>query len=64
MIKYCFEEFDLNWIEISVVVNNEKSWVIFERLGFIREGMLCDNELLNGIYLLSYIYSLLKLEYD
>lgn len=64
LIKYCFEELDLNRIEISAAVNNEKSRAIPERLGFTREGMLRDNELLNGIYSSSYIYSLLKSEYD
>ncbi|EHS22307.1 hypothetical protein IS91_1466 [Staphylococcus aureus subsp. aureus IS-91] len=42
----------------------KKSRAIPERLGFTREGMLRDNELLNGIYSSSYIYSLLKSEYD
>ena len=40
-----------------------KSQAIPERLGFTR-GMLRDNELLNGIYSSSYIYSLLKSEYN
>ncbi|EZY12576.1 GNAT family N-acetyltransferase, partial [Staphylococcus aureus] len=47
-----------------VAVNNEKSQAIPERLGFTREGMLRDNELLNGIYSSSYIYSLLKSEFN
>ncbi|EZS77642.1 GNAT family N-acetyltransferase, partial [Staphylococcus aureus] len=64
LIKYCFDEIDLNRIEISVAVNNEKSQAIPERLGFTREGMLRDNELLNGIYSSSYIYSLLKSEFN
>lgn len=64
LIKYCFDEIDLNRIEISAAVHNEKSRAIPERLGFTREGMLRDNELLNGIYSSSYIYSLLKSEYN
>lgn len=64
LIKYCFDEIDLNRIEISAAANNEKSQAIPERLGFTREGMLRDNELLNGIYSSSYIYSLLKSEYN
>ncbi|HCU9712781.1 TPA: GNAT family N-acetyltransferase [Staphylococcus aureus] len=64
LIKYCFDEIELNRIEISAAVNNEKSQAIPERLGFTREGMLRDNELLNGIYSSSYIYSLLKSEYN
>lgn len=35
-----------------------KDWDLLE------EGMLRDNELLNGIYSSSYIYSLLKSEYN
>ncbi len=64
LIKYCFDEIELNRIEISAAVNNEKSQAIPERLGFTEEGMLRDNELLNGIYSSSYIYSLLKSEYN
>ena len=63
LIKYCFDEIDLNRIEISAAAN-KKSQAIPERLGFTREGMLRDNELLNGIYSSSYIYSLLKSEYN
>ncbi|CDR22493.1 GNAT family N-acetyltransferase [Staphylococcus schweitzeri] len=64
LIKYCFEEVGLNRIEISAAVNNEKSQAIPERLGFTKEGMLRDNELLNGFYSSSYVYSLLKSEYN
>ncbi|MDN8667705.1 GNAT family protein, partial [Staphylococcus aureus] len=64
LIKYCFEELDFNLIEISAAVNNEKRRSIPDRLGFTREGMLRDNEFLNVIYSSSYIYSLLKSEYD
>ncbi len=46
---------------MHAAVNNEKSRAIPERLGFTREGMLRDNELLNGIYSSSYIYSFPKI---
>lgn len=42
----------------------KKSQAIPERLGFTKEGKLRDNELLNGAYSSSYIYSLLKSEYN
>lgn len=63
LIKYCFEELDLNRIEISAAVNNEKAELFLKGWDLL-EGMLRDNELLNGIYSSSYIYSLLKSEYD
>ncbi len=35
----------------------KKAGLFPERLGFTREGMLRDNEFLNGIYSSSYIYT-------
>ncbi|WP_141707708.1 GNAT family N-acetyltransferase, partial [Staphylococcus aureus] len=64
LIKYCFDEIDLNRIESSAAANKEKSHAIPERLGFTRESLLRDNELLTGIYSSSYIYSLLQSEYN
>ena len=63
LIKYCFDEIDLNRIEISAAANNEKAKLFLKDWDLL-EGMLRDNELLNGIYSSSYIYSLLKSEYN
>lgn len=41
LIKYCFEELDLNRIEISAAVNNEKSrailkgWDLLEKVCYV-----------------------------
>ncbi len=42
----------------------KKAGLFLKGWDLLREGMLRDNELLNGIYSSSYIYSLLKSEYD
>ncbi len=42
----------------------KKAELFLKDWDLLREGMLRDNELLNGIYLSSYIYSLLKSEYN
>ena len=64
LIKYCFDEIDLNRIEISAAANNEKAKLFLKDWDLLERGMLRDNELLNGIYSSSYIYSLLKSEYN
>lgn len=63
LVNYCFEELKLNRVEISAAVNNVKSQNIPKKLGFQQEGIIRQNEKLNGQYSDSYIFSLLKSEF-
>ena len=64
LMAYCFEELDLNRIEIRVVPANAKSRAIPERLHFTVEGTLRHNELLNGTFYDHNVYSMLKHEWE
>ena len=63
LIRYVFEEFDINRVEIQMSTRNPKSKAIPERLGFTQEGVLRSNERLRGEFSDSYVYSLLREEY-
>ncbi|MEQ8924269.1 MAG: GNAT family protein, partial [Fulvivirga sp.] len=47
MVSHCFEEFDLNRVEIKCATKNHKSNKIPRRLAFNKEGVLRQAELLN-----------------
>lgn len=64
LIQYVFEEFDINRVEIRVATRNPKSRAIPERLGFTQEGVLRSDERLRGEFSDSYVYSLLRDEYE
>lgn len=64
LIKYIYEEFDINRIEICMSTQNPKSRAIPERLGFTQEGILRSDERLQGEFSDSYVYSLLRHEYE
>ena len=63
LIRYVFEEFDINRVEIQMSTRNPKSKAIPERLGFTQEGVLRSNERLRE-FSDSYVYSLLREEYE
>ncbi len=52
-----------NMILIEMSTKNKKSRTIPVRLGFTQEGILRSNERLQGEFLDSYVYSLLRYEY-
>lgn len=60
LTNYAFEEIGLNRIQIKVAVNNIDSRKIPEKLGFVKEGVERDGELLHDGYADLNIYSMLK----
>ncbi|MEO7049127.1 MAG: GNAT family protein, partial [Ferruginibacter sp.] len=63
LIDYGFSEMGLNRIEIKAATTNLKSQAIPEKLGFKKEGILREAEIVNGRYLDLVLFSLLKNEY-
>jgi ribosomal-protein-serine acetyltransferase len=62
-IQHCFTQLDVNRIEIKCGTGNDKSLAIAERLGFKKEGVLRQAELLYGNFIDLYLYSMLKTEW-
>ena len=60
IIDHAFAELKLNRIEIRSAPENTKSCAVAERLGFKREGVLRQNELLRGRYLDDVVYATLQ----
>ena len=64
LIQYVYEEYDINRIEIRMSTKNKKSRAIPIRLGFTQEGILRSDECLQGEFSDSYVYSVLREEYE
>ena len=62
LCNYCFNELNLNRIEIACATDNIKSQNIPERLNFKLEGTLRQREIINGKHLDHFLFSLLKSE--
>jgi ribosomal-protein-serine acetyltransferase len=63
LIDYGFSEMKLNRIEIKAATTNLKSQAIPEKLGFKKEGILREAEIVNGNYHDLVLFSLLANEY-
>jgi ribosomal-protein-serine acetyltransferase len=60
MLAWCFGPLGLNRVELRCATRNVASMRVAERLGFVREGMLRQDECLNGVFVDHYVYGLLK----
>lgn len=63
LVDYAFEELALNRIFIKTAVKNKKSAAIPINLGFSKEGIERDGELLNGKFQDLIVFSILKDEW-
>ncbi len=64
LISYGFTHFNLNRVEISCAVENEKSAAIPKRLGFTKEGYFRESEWLYDHFVDQELYSILKSEWN
>ena len=60
MIDFCFNDLDLNRIEIKCATANVRSKAIPEKLGFIKEGVIRQGEFVHDRFIDLTLYSLLK----
>ena len=64
LMKYGFEKLNMNKIQAGANTENPRSWKMLERLGFVSEGTFRDGVFRNGKYYDTYMYSMLRIEYD
>jgi ribosomal-protein-serine acetyltransferase len=63
VLAYCFGPLDLNRIELRCASGNERSMRIAGRLGFVREGVLRQDEYLDGVFIDQLVFGLLGAEF-
>jgi len=62
-IPYLFEQYDLHKITLEVLSTNTLAKSIYEKLGFVIDGIKRDDVYKNGKYVDSVIMSIIKSEY-
>jgi ribosomal-protein-serine acetyltransferase len=64
LLDYAFFEWELHRVEIEVVVGNERSRAIPERLGFRQEAILREAKLVRGSHEDTRLYAMLAPEWE
>ncbi len=64
LIKYCFEELEMNRFYLDVYPHNARAIHLYESLGLVWEGTLRQNYLYQGSFLDQRLYSMLREEYE
>jgi len=64
MVQWAFDTLDLNRIQSEADTRNRASERVPEKLGFVREGTLCENCIVNGEVSDSSVYGLLRRELE
>ncbi|MBC7456271.1 MAG: GNAT family N-acetyltransferase [Massilia sp.] len=64
VLKFAFERLGMNRIELRCGSGNRPSQRLAERLGFSWEGLLRQAELIDGVFLDHFIYSLLRADFE
>ncbi len=64
LIEFCLSELNLNRMEIKCSTENLKSQSIPQKLGFTKEGIIRQGELVHGKFIDLQLYSLLKTDVE
>jgi len=64
VIRFCFEQMDLNRVEARCIAENTASARVMEKAGMSHEGTLREREYIKGAYEDMKMYSILRSEYD
>ena len=63
MLDHAFNNMNLHRIELSVLENNERAQHLYEKAGFVREGILRKAYYKNGEFVNAFIYAILRDEF-
>ncbi len=64
LLRYLFEDRGLNRVEIHCEPENTKSRAVAERLGFRKEGLLRQAELVGGRFVDNALFALLREDWE
>jgi [ribosomal protein S5]-alanine N-acetyltransferase len=64
LLRWAFETLDLNRVQAQTDTRNIASCRVLEKLGFLREGMLREDCIVNGEVSDSWVYGLLRREWQ
>jgi len=64
ILQYGFTQLDLHRIELEVYDFNPRAIHVYEKAGFVREGVKRDVLLWDGVYQSAIVMSILKPEYE
>lgn len=64
MLKHAFNNINLRRIELSVLASNKRAQHLYEKVGFVREGIKKQVIFKNGKFVDIYLYAALKNEYQ
>ena len=64
LLGWGFDVLDLNRVQAETDTRNEASGRVLEKLGFVREGMLREDCIVAGEVSSSFVYGLLRREWD
>lgn len=60
LVEFAFANLKLNKLVAACSTKNSGSYKLLEKLGFVREGCLAQNSIINNQYVDDYVYALLK----
>lgn len=63
MLDHAFQNLNLHRVELKALTSNERARHVYEKVGFVREGILRKAVYKNGEFVDLYVYSLLREEY-
>ncbi|MEU6532756.1 GNAT family protein [Streptomyces sp. NPDC046928] len=64
LLRWAFDTLDLNRVQAEADTRNEASARVLEKLGFVREGTLREDCVVNGVVSDSWVYGLLEREWQ
>lgn len=62
-LEYCFNHLNLHRIYLEVNCDNKVAIALYKKCGFKKEGMLRDDEFVNGKYINRFVMSILDYEF-